>query len=54
MEEFQVKILSYGSGAILDSNGVEVGKVRIESEGLTEEQRNALIEKIRADHQEAA
>lgn len=48
--ELPIKIVSWGSGVILE-NGIEVGKVRIEPKGLTEEQRKAF-EKIRGDHQE--
>ena len=47
---YEPKILMWGSGAVLDAEGNEIAKVRIESSGLTEEQQQVLEELKRDDH----
>ena len=47
--EYKPQLLMWGSGAVLDAEGNEVAKVRIESSGLTEEQKIALEELKRGD-----
>ena len=50
--DYKPQLLMWGSGAVLDAEGNEVGKVRIESTGLTTEQQEALkvLQAIDGDH----
>jgi hypothetical protein len=42
--EYKPQLLMWGSGSVLDAEGNEIAKVRIESSGLTLEQQKALEE----------
>jgi hypothetical protein len=46
---FDPKVVVWGSGAVLDKDGQEIAKVRIEPQNLTEEQKKEL-EKLRGNN----